>query len=144
MNVHAPAPSKTNDNDADEADDEDEEDKEPISPERECSPSPGEPPKVEVAPLILDCQPTIWIMDNVTQKGPIQELILHPIKPRHRIHPDDPNLHHDFHAYLDQLLADRLPPPMKVLINWDAFCNLNNQPGPMPHYLFPVPQEGSQ
>ena len=80
------------------------------------------------APVLLDRHPTIWITGNVTQQGPIPEPMLHPIRPNHRIHPDDTNLHHDFHMDLNPPMEGPQPPmPMTTPINWDAFRNLNNQ-----------------
>ena len=126
-NMNVTLPMDTDDDNADEADDDDDEDEEPSSPERECSPSLDEPPVVAPAPVLLDRHLTIWIQGNVTQQGPIPEPMLHPVQPRHCIHPDDTNLYLDFHMDLNPPMEDPLPPPTTTPINWDAFCNLNNQ-----------------
>ena len=121
MNVALPAEEDDDDEADEEEEDDDDEDKEPSSPVRECSPSPDEPPVVVPAPVLLDRHPTIWITGNVIQQGPIPEPMLHPTRPNHRIHPDDTNLHHDFHMDLKPDQVEPLPPPTTTVINWTAF-----------------------
>ena len=127
MNVYVPETNDVDD-DADEADDEG---KEPSSPEQECSPQPDEPPEVEVAPLILDQHQPFGSWTMWCKRTP--EPMLYPLKLRYCIHPDGPNLHHNFYVDLNQPLADPLPPLTSVPILQPE------QPGPMSHCLLPLP-----